>query len=391
MPPVRQDGTRHDPIEIFRPGRRTSSTGEAIEFSEADLRATAEAYDPALHEAPIVVGHPRHDDPAYGWVASVAYAEGSLRAAPHQVNADFAELVRGGAFKKVSASFYRPDAEANPKPGVWYLRHVGFLGAQPPSLKGLKPVQFADGEVGVVTVEFAERNGLVAAAIRGIASTLSRVRDYLIEKEGAEKADMILPAWRADDLNTMAAELDAKDAPTASAPFSEPKKETDMPKDDDAALAARAAELADEQRRLAAERGALEAEQAAFAERETAQRQRENLAFLEALIAEGRLPPGHRDGMAAFMDAIHGGGTVSFGEGDGKIAQSPADYLRAFLSALPKGIDFTERAAGRPDGLDTADPMSIAEAAIAFQEEQKAKGIEISAARAVRHVKESSR
>jgi hypothetical protein len=43
-------------------------SGQALAFSESDLQATVAAYDPAKHEAPLVVGHPTHDMPAYGWV-----------------------------------------------------------------------------------------------------------------------------------------------------------------------------------------------------------------------------------------------------------------------------------------------------------------------------------
>ncbi|OYW21050.1 MAG: hypothetical protein B7Z43_11640, partial [Sphingomonas sp. 12-62-6] len=49
-----------------------------IRAAEADLAATAAAYDPAKFEAPIVVGHPALDAPAYGWVRGLAFAEGTL-------------------------------------------------------------------------------------------------------------------------------------------------------------------------------------------------------------------------------------------------------------------------------------------------------------------------
>ncbi|RMH22225.1 MAG: peptidase, partial [Gammaproteobacteria bacterium] len=107
------------PIAIFRPGRHVAMSGQALSFSEADLAATAEAYDPALHEAPLVVGHPRHDAPAYGWVKRLSFSEGDeggLKAEPAQVDPAFAEMVRKGRFKKVSASFYPPAHPANPKP-----------------------------------------------------------------------------------------------------------------------------------------------------------------------------------------------------------------------------------------------------------------------------------
>ncbi|WP_218918986.1 hypothetical protein [Pandoraea norimbergensis] len=43
-------------IHIFRPGRHVTMAGDVIEFSEADVAATARAYNPDLHEAPLVSG-----------------------------------------------------------------------------------------------------------------------------------------------------------------------------------------------------------------------------------------------------------------------------------------------------------------------------------------------
>lgn len=121
--------------------------GQTLDFTEADLAATVAAYDPALSEAPIVVGHPRHDAPAYGWVRGLRLNTASgIEADLHQVDSAFAEMVAAGRFKYVSVSFYAPDAPNNPVPGVYYLRHVGFLGAQPPAVKGLRTPEFADGE-----------------------------------------------------------------------------------------------------------------------------------------------------------------------------------------------------------------------------------------------------
>ncbi len=148
------------PMQIFRAGTHVDSRGQTFTITAADLAATAAAYDPALHEAPLVIGHPALDDPAYGWVESLSVTgDGALEAEPTQVDPAFAELVEAGRYKKISASFYRPDAAANPAPGAFYLRHVGFLGAQPPAVKGLRAVQFAApaaaAEDGLVTIEFA--------------------------------------------------------------------------------------------------------------------------------------------------------------------------------------------------------------------------------------------
>lgn len=129
-----------DAIHVMKPGAHIDANGSAVSFSAADLQRTAAAYDPAKHEAPIVVGHPMTDAPAYGWIERLEARPEGLFAVPKQINTEFSDLVRQGAFKKVSGSFYRPDAKNHPVPGTWYLRHIGFLGAQPPAVKGLQAV-----------------------------------------------------------------------------------------------------------------------------------------------------------------------------------------------------------------------------------------------------------
>lgn len=151
------------PIHIFRAGRHTAMQGRTLTFSDADLAATAAAYDPALHEAPLVIGHPAADAPAFGWVAGLRAGAAGLFAVPRQLEPAFAEAVASGRYKKVSASFYAPDSPHNPAPGVYYLRHVGFLGAQPPAVKCLAPVQFADDGEGCVTVESPKAPACCAA------------------------------------------------------------------------------------------------------------------------------------------------------------------------------------------------------------------------------------
>jgi hypothetical protein len=146
-------------LHIFRAGRHTPMAGAALDFAAADLAGCAAAYDPARFEAPLVIGHPRLDAPAYGWVAALEEEDGGLFATPRQVDPAFARLVEAGRYKKISASFFRPDAAENPAPGHWYLRHVGFLGAVELAVQGLRPIQFAAAGAGIVTIEFAAVEG----------------------------------------------------------------------------------------------------------------------------------------------------------------------------------------------------------------------------------------
>ena len=122
------------PFEIFRTGTHTSLNGQTKDFSESDLDTIASSYDPQQHEAPIVIGHPETNAPAYGWIDKLKRVGDRLIAFPKQVSNEFAELVKTGAFKKRSISI-TPDLQLN---------HVGFLGAAAPAVKGLKDVEFAE-------------------------------------------------------------------------------------------------------------------------------------------------------------------------------------------------------------------------------------------------------
>jgi hypothetical protein len=167
------------PLHIFKPGTHTAMCGASFNFSESDLAATVAAYNPTLHEAPLVIGHPQHDAPAAGWVKSLSITAQGLIAEPQQIDASFAEQVAKGSYKKISASFYHPSAASNPVPGVYYLRHVGFLGAQPPAVKGLRPIELAEGEPGVI--EFTE--GTTSSDLTVQATPMSAPNTAALEAE----------------------------------------------------------------------------------------------------------------------------------------------------------------------------------------------------------------
>lgn len=141
------------PIEIFKAGTWMTMGGEQVTYSEAALRDIAAIYDEGSAPAPIVIGHPATDAPAYGWVDRLFVEGGKLKATIRDAVGAFADQVRAGRYRKVSVALFKPDAANNPKPGSWYLKHVGFLGAAAPAVAGLSPVRFAGAEPGD-TVEF---------------------------------------------------------------------------------------------------------------------------------------------------------------------------------------------------------------------------------------------
>lgn len=330
-----------NPLHIFKPGRQTAMSGVTLEFSESDLAASARAYNPAKHEAPIVIGHPRHDAPAYGWVKSLTAGADGLSAEPHQVDTAFAELVAAGRYKKISASFYLPGASNNPVPGVYYLRHVGFLGAQPPAVKGLKQAEFADAEDGIV--EFGDWDD------RTNAGLWRSLRDWIIAKFGLEEADKVLPVWDVQSLANSAAQPEPRDDPRPA--FSEPNplQEPHVTPEQAAAIEAENAAL---KKQLAE----------AQAEKQSAGRaavHANNVAFAEQLTTEGRLLPKHQAVVIATLDAATPpDAPLEFGEGTSK--RPLADGLRELFQQLPQVVEFGElatsgRAGSAPSSADVAD------------------------------------
>jgi len=351
-------------LHIFKAGTQTAMSGASLNFTEADLTASAAAYDPAIHEAPIVVGHPKADAPAYGWVKSLSSNGSELFAEPSQVDAAFAELVEAGRFKKISASFYTPDASANPVPGVYYLRHVGFLGAQPPAVKGLKQVEFGEADEGVI--EFADWDDVVNA------SMWRQLRDWVIGKFGLEEADKAIPTWQVSTLEQEAQKSDDDDSGLSPMPasFAEPQnpvqENTVSP---------------EEAKRLAAENAALKSK-LAFADQQ--KRNAEFSEFLTGLVAAGKVLPFEQANLLNFAQALDVEQTVEFGEGDTKATHNHLEAFKQLLSARPVVVNFGEHAKGEPEKtIDLSNPQAIKAEAIALQKRAEAEGKALDYAEAV--------
>src|SRR3546814_2333091 len=89
-------------IRIARTGTFKSNEGVDVQFDASRLAEIAAAYDPASDPAPLVIGHPQLDHPAYGWVDSLSVEDGELVAKPADIEPSFAEAVRQRRYAKVS-------------------------------------------------------------------------------------------------------------------------------------------------------------------------------------------------------------------------------------------------------------------------------------------------
>lgn len=313
------------PIEIMRTGTFTSVEGEQHTYTSADLASFAAAYDPAVFESPLVVGHPELDTPAYGWVDRLEVQDDVLVAIPKQVDASFAEIVNSGRFKKVSASFYPADHPFNPAPGKTYLKHVGFLGAAAPAVKGLKSVSFSEEQAtGAITFDLDVQ-----------------------EKDVTDKT---------------------KEQITAS--FAE--REAELARRE-AALGEREASIDDR------EKQAKEAAQAA--------RHAASVSFAETQVNAGKLAPAGKGLVVGLLDLLDSATAVSFGEGDANQLTPAAAFKKLFDGAQPI-VSFGELAGRDTEPADSVAPAEIAAKAQSYAEAEVAAGRpRPSATQAVNHVK----
>lgn len=289
-------------VEIFAAGRHTDSKGRVRDWTEEDLEHTASSYNPSHHEAPNVIGHPEHNKPAYGWVEAVKREGKKLLAKLKDVPKEFEDMVEKGLFKKRSVSFY-PDGT---------LRHLGWLGAQPPAVKGLKDTAFKEGE-------------------------------YRIEYEFEE-------------------------GPKGDPPGSDPPgdKPTDNPEDDmnewkDKYEAEKKAREKAEQDAKAADDAKKKAE-ADFQEAERTRRKKEREDRFGKLVTDGKALPGEKAAVLAFAEALGRETTeYEFAEGQGK--KSLEDHFWSFISGRGShGLfrDMKEMDGDKPDTEFAADQKAAA-------------------------------
>lgn len=329
----------NDWIEVFSGGPQRDAKGQ-LHDGDALIDKAVATFDAAYHEPPHVLGHPGDDAPAWGWVSAVKAGQKNgvktLLVKSRQMVPQFEEGVRSGQYKKRSAAFY-PDGR---------LRHVGWLGAMPPAVKGLADVQFKDGSDAAIVFEFAETRPWTWGAI---ARTFRRLREYFIEKEGAERADQLIPEWNIEDVSDeqrRASETLStveEDNPMKFSEFFEIFKFwKQLENDPDASLPGAPADGArfSEADLAAAKEKAAEAAKkeaaAQFAESEAARVKKERdtkiAAWLEAKVETGRIPPAVKEGgLLAFMQGLDDT-AIEFAEGQEK--QTPLEWFQGFLDGV---------------------------------------------------------
>ncbi|EDQ5101740.1 peptidase [Salmonella enterica subsp. enterica serovar Saintpaul] len=363
-------------LAVFAPGTHTAMDGRTITFTPEDCIDLANSYDPSVSEAPFVIGHPSLTAPAYGWAERLEYRDGIVYAAPRQVNPAFAEAFNAGSYKKRSLSIYQPDSPGNPKPGHFYARHVGFLGAVPPGVKGLPDAQFAEASGDNGPLEFA-----LPWEADNLASLFQSIRDWVIQETTIEQADSIIPQWRIQSILDSATDECKSISPLAYA------EETNV--DPNKKTSSMAADFTEREAALAVREARLAAEEEVARTRQLEEKRTATVAFADGLVKGGSILPRQKTAIVEVLMNLSQE-PLSFSEGETTISQSPEALLREILSTKPAVVNFSEKTGTADAPVDFADASALATAAQNYQAEQGKQGRTISMTDAVNHVKKGA-
>lgn len=332
MPGMNMGDFSNQWIEIFRAG----DYGAKGNWTAEDVKRVTANFEPQTWQPPLVLGHPKDDAPAMGLVRELREEAGRLLMRAEKVHPALEALVQEGRYPNRSVAFYLDPEGKGP-----VLRHVGFLGAQPPEIKGLEPVKFSDGEF--VAIEFNEEETVDPKELS--KTVAAEIRNFFSSLFGEKKPDATFTEEQVQARIAAAMKPLEQGIADLARKFDESVKQAD-------------------QRTAASTEAAKKAEVAGFIEKQKA--------------ANRWVPAFDAAGLPAVLEQLAlKGGTVKFGEA-GKEKEAPAfELLTGFLTALPaivptkelvrsgkrigKVVPFTEPT--NPSTVVDAESMALAEAA----------------------------
>lgn len=362
---------------VFTAGLHTDSNGNKKVWTTGDLDRIVNSFNPAYHEPPLVIGHPSDNAPAFGWVAGIKRVGDGLYLKYKDVAAEFKDWAAKKLFKKKSIAVY-PDGS---------LRHIGYLGAMPPAIKGLPDFAFNDGDRGTaITYEYSDWR------MTTLGQIIMRLRDHLVETLGAEKADNIIKGWEVQDLLTPP----PPEPEQSNSLYNEPEEEGMKPEEVQKLVAdGVAAGMKTFSEAMGKTIKGLEDQVTGLKKDLTTERDgRLRAEFREFLMTpemQQRVSEGSREATINQMMTLATAAPVEFGEGDGKTTRPALDVYKDQLKALPTVVQFGEHATKDKVGdlakVGDMDVDTLAANARQFVESEAAAGRTVSYTDAVSHIK----
>jgi hypothetical protein len=339
--------------KVFTAGWHTDSRGNKREWTKDDLDRIVTSFDPSFHEPPLVIGHPSDNAPAFGWIDGIKRVGNDLFVRYRDVAAEFKEWTDKKLFKKKSIAVY-PDGS---------LRHVGYLGAMPPAIKGLPDFAFQDNGREAVFYDWEDMT---------VAGLFRRMREWIIGKFGQDEADRILPDYEITNLQTSAAMPDAEETVMGARP--QFKEDSSMKAEEvqqmiTDAIAVQSRQFAEQIKGLSENIKGLgtqfgELQTTLDADRQTGLK-REFAEFLNTPEMQKRIPEGGREATISHLVTLTDAPAVEFGEGDLKRTVSAVEHYKESLRKLPEIVVFGEHAtkerAGKTGATEQVKEQAIAE------------------------------
>lgn len=362
-------------LPLMRTGNFKDRHGVDRSITKEVLDKIAKAFNP--QKPPVItVGHPdKAKAPVFGVVEALRVVGDKLFFKPAKFCAEFAALVRKGMFPDVSAGLNR---------NMDGLNHVALLSAQAPAITGLEPIaEFSapEDDEGVALdvtdcsdklAEFGAPAYWVENRLEKVADCLRGIKNYIIEEEGVETADKMIPEYCLEMLHDDAPIETIEDLPSKN----DGEDETDV------------AEFSKKLETLDAENKKLMLENA---ELKAAQRKAEFAAWVEERIAEGRVVPDEKAEMVENLENLFILGGAEFSKNP-EVTPNAVDILKRDIMKRPtrdlttptkppefaasKNWAATPEMAGKFAGV----------AARKYMDEMAAKGITVAPWDAVNHV-----
>jgi phage I-like protein len=334
-------------FKFLRKGIFLDSKGRTWNFDEAKL-TKIESINSNLEEpVSICLGHPKDNKPAKGAIDKIKKVGNFLLAKPKKIAKDFAEKLKSGEILFVSASM---------NPETFKLNHIGLV--DDPAIKGLGQFPAAayanfstseDDEI-LLSFEFAQLDEVaVDEKIKTIGDAFQKIREFLIEMFGMEKADKAIPHHVIDFIseysvlkdestnfenNDISGEEPGKEEQQLSKDKKTPEKEpVQTPPEPSIDFSAKYE--AEKDRADLAEKKAAELE-TKIAEDARKQREEKVIEFCAKQVTEGRLLPKEKEGMQTFLMQLDPQDSIEFSAGTEK--QTPVEFMQTFVSGLPKRV-----------------------------------------------------
>lgn len=409
-------------FQIFRKGTHIASDGTSRTYSDADMKKLVAAYDPTKMKSPLVFGHPKTDEPAFGAMVGMEYDEatGKLFGDFDHIPEPVSKQIDEHRWLAGSLSLYTEDSPTNPVKGSLYPKHFGLLGAVPPAVKGMDDLRaHADGD-DVITIEFQEdedqKKGVQSFVEAFFAFLTKNHADpskpygdvpYADPEHGKYPIDTkehVRAAWSYINMPKNEKEYSSEDLAKVKARIEAAAKkfditinhqETEMDPNKKPDPKSKKDENGDDndeddKKKYAELQAKLDTANAELARLSTVQANSEKKAILdhvEGLSKSGQLLPVFKAPMADLLLSLpNAAATVEFGEGDEKQTVSPRQFLLSYLDAQGKvfqtgmaklnAIKPTAiRGVNLPAGM-TVDPAGLEfhESVITYMEEQEKAG-----------------